>query len=155
MDRIEQVAERVGVILAADSRLEAGKCIIQKKRTITLYTADSHYTHTLDFAISFKNFQADGTALNKAQIYLLPEEFPYFVDTLRKYPCPLPPHHKLRVRQGWNMICFTVKTKEAPDHFAQRLSAALKVVEQSENMERLFNQNDHKRKRGARNVGQI
>lgn len=155
MERVEQIAQRVGGILAADSRLQEGKCTIHKKRTMTVYANGKYYTHTLELGISFKSFKADGTALNRAEIYLLPEEFPFFFHTLKKYNLPLPPHHKLQVKTRRDLICFTVKAKEAPEHFAQRLSAAMKIVEQSEATEKFFNQDDNKRKRGARNVDQI
>ncbi|RNF39824.1 hypothetical protein [Planococcus salinus] len=155
MEKVERVAERVGGVLMAKPVLKAGKCIVQKKRAITINASGTRYTYSLAFDITFKNYKADGTALNKAEIYLLPEEFPFFSYTLKNYELPLPPHHKLRISSDQHVVCFTVKTIEAPENFARRLSAALKIVEQSEVTEKFLNQTENKKKRGARNVGQI
>ncbi|MGK7377065.1 DUF1259 domain-containing protein [Planococcus sp. 1R117A] len=130
MERLEQVAEKVGMLMKSEVELQHGGCIVNKKRTLVIHANTSFFSCTLDLDISFTNLKEDGTAHNKAEIYLLPEEFPCFSFNFKEYPIPLPTDFQQRLISNPNIVCVHLESKERPEDFAERLSAALEVIEQ-------------------------
>lgn len=130
MNDMEQIAEKVGMLMKAETDLQGGRCFIKKKRTLEIQANSSCFICTLDMDISFRHLKEDGVALNEAEIYLLPEEFPAFVENLRKYPIPLPTNYSQRLAANPNLVCIKMESKEPPEHFAERLSATLNVIEE-------------------------
>lgn len=130
MNAMEQIAEKVGMLMKAETELQDGKCLVKKKRTLEIRASKSCFICTLDMDISFRHLKEDGIALNEAEIYLLPEEFPAFTENLRKYPIPLPTNYSQRLASNPNLLCIRMESKEPPEHFAERLSATLEVIEE-------------------------
>ncbi|TWT13255.1 hypothetical protein [Planomicrobium sp. CPCC 101079] len=130
MDRLELVAEKVGMLMKAECELLGSECLVKKQRSLTIPASSTYFQRTLDFDISFAKLKEDGCALNRAVIYLLPEELAAFAFTLIEYPLPLPSHYQQRVEAGPNIVCFYMESKEPPEDFAQRLSAALETIEE-------------------------
>lgn len=130
MNDMEQIAEKVGMLMKAETDLQGGRCFIKKKRTLEIQANSSCFICTLDMDISFRHLKEDGVALNEAEIYLLPEEFPAFVENLRNYPIPLPTNYSQRLAANPNLVCIKMESKEPPEHFAERLSATLNVLEE-------------------------
>ncbi|TWT27171.1 hypothetical protein [Planomicrobium sp. CPCC 101110] len=131
MDRWELVAEKVGMLMKAECELLENECLVKRQRSITIPANSAYFQCTLDLDISFAKLKVDGCALNRAVIYLLPEELPAFAFTLIEYPLPLPTHYQQRVEAGPNIVCFYMESKEPPEDFAERLSAALQTIEQT------------------------
>jgi hypothetical protein len=127
--RIEQAARNVAELMHAGFELHASECWIKKNRTMTIYAKPTCYTCTLELAISFTFLPDNGHAFNKAEILLLPEEFPSFTFTLKEYPIPLPEDCLQKLTANPNLISYYIETKEPPEHFASRLSAAFKMIE--------------------------
>lgn len=125
MQCIEEIAEKVGHLLEADTEIEMGCCLIRKERTLQIQSSKNCFTCKLDMDISFKQLQEDGKAINSAEIYLLPEEFTEFLRILRSYPIPLPTDYSQRLEENPNLICVYMESKERPEHFTERLAAAL------------------------------
>lgn len=130
MDRLEQVGEKVGMVMDAEIEWMGGECIIKKQRTLEIRSNDSRFYCTLDLDISFDHLNADGSADNKAEIYLLPEEYSAFLNRLRNYPIPLPTNYRQRLVANPNIVCVYMKSKEPPEFFAERLAAALEIIQQ-------------------------
>lgn len=133
MNNMEHVAEKVGKLMKAETDLQGGRCFIKKKRTLEIRASTSCFICTLDMDISFRHLKEDGVALNEAEIYLLPAEFPVFADSLRNYPIPLPTNYSQRLAADPNLLCIKMESKEPPEHFAMRLTAALNALEEIEN----------------------
>lgn len=130
MNSMEQLAGKVGTLMEAETELQGGRCIIKKKRSLEIRASQSCFICTLDMDISFRHVKEDGTALNRAEIYLLPEEFPAFIEKLRNYPIPLPTNYSQRTASNPNLICIRMESKEPPEHFAKRLLATLEVLKE-------------------------
>ncbi|PSL40188.1 hypothetical protein B0H99_106207 [Planomicrobium soli] len=130
MDRLERMAEKVGILMKAECELLGQECLVHKQRSLVIPESGTYISCTLDLNISFTKFKEDGSALNEASIYLLPEELQKFEFNLIHYPLPLPIHYKQHVSAGPSILCFRMTSKEPPEHFAQRLSAALEGLEQ-------------------------
>jgi len=130
MDRLEEVAENVGMLLKSEVELQPKGCIVKKKRILEIQANTAFFSCTLDFDISFDRFREDGIAHNKAEIYLLPEEFPCFLSTFNAYRIPLPTDFHQRLISNPNIVCVHLESKERPEYFAERLAAALEALEE-------------------------
>jgi hypothetical protein len=130
MEHLEEVAEKVGMLLKSEIELLPAGCIVKKKRTLEIRANAAFFSCTLDYDISFDRLKEDGIAHNKAEIYLLPEEFPCFSYNFNEYPIPLPTDFQQRLISNPNIVCVRMESKERPEYFAERLAAALAVIEQ-------------------------
>lgn len=127
----EKVAEKVGALLKAETKLENKTCQILKKRTLEIYTQNTNYICSLELDISFCRPQEDGTAINKAEIFLLPEELPAFSYTLKKHLIPFPTDFSQKIVSNPYMLSVSLNSKEPPACFAERLSIALEAISES------------------------
>ena len=130
MQNIKELAEKVGHLLEADAEIEMDRWLIRKKRTLEIQSGENCFVCKLDMEISFAQLQEDGTAVNKAEVYLLPEEFTHFLKILRSHPIPLPTDYSQWLDEDPNLICVYMESKEPPEHFAERLATALKLLNQ-------------------------
>ncbi len=133
--KIEQIqtitglAERIGELLEAETDTTEIECLVKKSRTITIHLSKRSFDCTLEHDISFKNLKPDGTALNEADIFLLPEELSTFMDILQHHPIALPTEFGQSVDTNPNVICLSLTAEEPPEHFAERLAAALRALD--------------------------
>ena len=130
MEKVEVVAEKVGRLLNAKVEQHAEKYSFKKTRTLEIFADNSRFTCTLDLDISFERFQEDGSAFNQAEIFLLPEEFPAFTFALREHQIPFPTAYRQWQEANPQIISVCMESIEPPEHFAERLSAALQVLDQ-------------------------
>lgn len=129
LERKETAAEKAARLLHAKIELAGGKTILKRQRTLEILAENHPFICTLELDISFEPIQEDGTAFNQAEIFLLPEEYPAFFLTLSEYPIPLPTDHRQWQKVNPHIISFCMEATERPEHFAERLSAALNVLE--------------------------
>lgn len=130
MERFERLAEQVGVLLNAEVEVQGGECLVKRTRTINISSQNKSFNCVLDHDISFKNLKEDGTALNQAEIFLLPEELELFINALHQHPLPLPTNYRKRVDTNPNIVCIYLSSEEAPENFAARLSTAFQMIKQ-------------------------
>lgn len=130
MQHIEEIAEKVGRLLEVEPEVNGDACLIRKKRTLEIHSSNNCAVYNLDMNISFEKLREDGTATNKAEIYLLPEEFTHFLKILEEHPLPLPTEYSQWLDGNPEIICMHMKSKESPVHFAERLATALKSLNQ-------------------------
>ncbi|MGI2328251.1 DUF1259 domain-containing protein [Planococcus sp. YIM B11945] len=130
MNGLEASAEKVGMHMKSEIELLGGECFVKKQRSLIIHAGTSRFTCTLDLDISFSKYKEDGMAVNKAKIYLLPEELPAFTYNLIESEVPLPIDYHQHLTANPNIICFCMETKEPPENFAKRLSTALAILDQ-------------------------
>ena len=130
MELAESAAEKVGWLLEAEVEAAGEKYLVKKKRTMKIHSLEAFFTCTLDLDISFERLQDNGSAFNKAEIFLLPEEFPAFTFALSEHPIPFPTQYRQWTVANPNIVSVCMESTEPPEHFAERLSAALQVIEQ-------------------------
>ena len=126
----ESAAKKTGQLLGAEIEQQGEKVLIKKQRTIDIFAENNRFTCTLDLDISFDHFQDNGSALNKAEIFLLPEEFPAFTFALTEHPIPFPAEYRQWAISNPNIVSVCLESTEPPEHFAERLAAALQVIDQ-------------------------
>lgn len=129
MEQIEIIAEKAGRLLQAKIEQNGEKMTFKRQRTFEICTENNRFTCTLELDISFKGLQPDGSAFNQAEIFLLPEEFSIFTSTLSEHRYPFPTHYRQWQNANPNIVSVCLESTEPPEHFAERLSAALTVLE--------------------------
>lgn len=129
MEKIETVAEKVGRLLNGEIEQVGEKIFIKKQRTIEIHAENNRFSCTLELDISFEYLQTDGSAFNKAEIFLLPEEFPAFTSALSEHRIPFPTVYRQWREANPNIIRVYMESTEPPEEFAERLSAAMNVLE--------------------------
>jgi hypothetical protein len=130
MDDVETAAEKVGMLLGAEIEVIAGKCSVKKKRTIEIKADTMRFSCTLELDISFEQYQENGFALNKAEIFLLPEECKAFMLALIQHDIPLPSVYRQWQIANPNLTSMHLEAIEPPEHFAARLSKAFQAISQ-------------------------
>ncbi|MFC4713605.1 DUF1259 domain-containing protein [Planococcus dechangensis] len=126
---IMDLAERVGSLLEAETDTTDMECLIKKSRTVEIHLHTRSFNCTLEHDISFKNLQPDGTAINNADIFLLPEEVPVFTGALQQFRIALPTEFEQSIDSNPNIVCLRLVAEEPPEHFAARLAAALQTID--------------------------
>lgn len=130
MEQMEAAAEKVGLLLNAEIEMDAEKCIIKRERLLEIQANNACFDCTLELDISFGHFKEDGSAINQAEILLLPEELPAFTFALSEHRIPFPTDYQQWQVTNPNIVSICIESTEPPEHFAERLSAALQVIEQ-------------------------
>lgn len=125
----ENAAAKAARLLHAEIEQSGKKILLKRQRTLEILAENNQFTCTLELDISFEQVQEDGTAFNKAEIFLLPEEYPAFFLALSEYRLPLPTDYRQWQKANPNIVSFCMEATELPEHFAERLSAALNVLE--------------------------
>jgi hypothetical protein len=130
MELTESAAKKVGSFLDAEVETEGETYLVKKKRTLETHSKQADFTCTLELDISFEQIHDHGSALNKAEIFLLPEEFPAFTLALSEDTIPFPTHYQHWLVMNPGIVSVCMESTEPPEHFAERLAAALCVIEQ-------------------------
>ena len=129
MEQMEVAVEKVGLLLNAEIELDAEKCIVKRERSLEIQANNVCFDCTLELDISFEQFRDDGSAFNQAEILLLPEELSAFTFALSEHRIPFPTEYRQWQVANPNIINVCIESMEPPEHFAERLSAALDVLE--------------------------
>ncbi|ANU27017.1 DUF1259 domain-containing protein [Planococcus versutus] len=131
MPQLEQMAEKVGLLMNAEVEIQGSVCLIKQIRSIRISAHSKQFNCMLEHDISFTNLKKDGTAYNQAEIVLLPEELEDFITALHHHSIPVPINYQYRVDTNPNILCVYLSSQEAPEDFAIRLLAAFEVIQQN------------------------
>lgn len=129
LENRETVAEKAARLLHAEVEHSGEKTILKRQRTLEILAENNQFTCTLELDISFEHLKEDGMAFNKAEIFLLPEEYPAFFLALSEHRLPLPTDYRQWQKANPNIVGFCMEATEPPEHFAERLSAALQLLD--------------------------
>lgn len=129
MEKLELTTEKVGRLLKAEIEERGEKTVLKRQRTLEIHAEHNLFTCTLDLDISFEQVQEDGTAFNQAEIFLLPEEYPAFFLAWSEHRIPLPIDYRQWQKANPQIVSFCMEATEPPEHFAERLSAALQLLD--------------------------
>ncbi|WP_237150226.1 hypothetical protein [Planococcus kocurii] len=128
-DSLSLAAEKVGEILGAEMELHEGFWQVIKKRTIKAHTSfDMCVSWSLELSVSFKPSTHNQLAINKAEVFLLPEELASFTGAPIQHPIHFPSSFSQRLSTERGMHCIRLASKEPPEDFAKRLTEALCVL---------------------------
>jgi hypothetical protein len=123
---LESVAENIGRLLNAEVESTPETCQIRKQR---LVKNSKGIFCLMDVNTVIESLKETGIALNKARVFLLPEELPCFALALRQHAIPFPTNFSQSQTCLNGVYCFHLETQEPPEDFAERLAAALTAIE--------------------------
>lgn len=133
MNRLEQIAALAETLFNSEVEVNGVQCDIRKTRVLDIHADSStKFSCTLDLDISFSSLKENGLAFNKAEIFLLPDEFAGFTSSLINYPVSLPTEYRQRMVANPHIICLYVEAVEAPEDFMRRLVSAMEDLEKKE-----------------------
>lgn len=128
MEQLETIAEKVGWLLKAEVEQQGGKILLKRQRTLEILAENNRFSCTLDLDISFEHLREDGSAFNKAEIFLLPEEFSAFTLALNEHRIPFPTAYRQWQEPNPHLIRVCMESTEPPEAFAERLSTAMNIL---------------------------
>ncbi|SFK32926.1 protein of unknown function [Halobacillus dabanensis] len=129
MADLESIAQRFGEILDAEVSTEDGMGAVEKERDLDVTVQGRPFKSELSMEIHFEALEEDGTALNHAEIVLLPEEVPDFTRALGKNDLTITALHNHWLFAEPNIKYLHVQSVEKPEGFAQKLADSIKVLE--------------------------
>lgn len=122
-------AEKVKSYLDAEVEITAGQTVVKKSREMKIFREQQCFTCIIEHDISFEKVNADGTALNRAEIFLLPEEYPSFLFAWNDFHISLPTDYRQWQQVNPHIVSVCMESVEAPEDFAARLAAAFNALE--------------------------
>ena len=130
MSNIEEIAKRFGEILGAETEASDGIAEASKPRDLDVTVQGRPFRSELSMEIHFESLEEDGTALNHAEIVLLPEEIPDFTRALGKNDLTISALHNHWLFAEPSIKYLHVQSVEKPEEFARKLAESLKVLKQ-------------------------
>lgn len=127
---IEEIAKRFGEILGAETEASDGIAEASKPRNLEVTVQGRPFRSELSMEIHFESLEDDGTALNHAEIVLLPEEVPDFTRALGKNDLTISALHNHWLFAEPSIKYLHVQSVERPEEFAQKLAESLKVLKE-------------------------
>lgn len=129
MDSPALTAESGSGFMGVEVELDAEFLKLHKKRLIQICKSSNTRAEVfLELAMPFKIFRDDLEAVNEAEIFLLPKELPVFTEALIRHPILLPISFSQQLSMERGIYCIRLKSQEAYEDFAARLSAALRKL---------------------------
>ncbi|RNF40373.1 DUF1259 domain-containing protein [Planococcus salinus] len=128
MADIEKIAKRFGEILGVEAEPEDGMVEASKPRNLDVKVQGRPFRSETSMEIHFESLEEDGTALNHAEIVLLPEEIPDFTAALGKNNLPISALHNHWLFAEPSIMYLHVQSVEKPEEFAQKLADSFKVL---------------------------
>lgn len=128
MADLERIAKRFGEILDAEVSTEDGMGAVEKERDLDVTVQGRPFKSELSMEIHFEALEEDGTALNHAEIVLLPEEIPDFTRALGKNDLTITALHNHWLFAEPSIKYLHVQSVEKPEDFAQKLADSIKVL---------------------------
>ncbi|WP_240374393.1 DUF1259 domain-containing protein [Bacillus piscicola] len=128
MADIQQVAERFGEILGAEAEVDGDMAEMEIERDLKVTVQGRPFKSELSMEIHFEALESDGTALNHAEIVLLPEEIPDFTRALGKNDLTITALHNHWLYAEPSIKYLHIQSVEKPEEFAQKLANSIKVL---------------------------
>ncbi len=128
MPDIQEIAKTFGDILGVETEVEDGMCEAEKERDLDVTVQGRPFKSELSMEIHFESLEEDGTALNHAEIVVLPEEIPDFTRALGKNDLTITALHNHWLFAEPNIKYLHVQAVEKPEDFARKLSNAISVL---------------------------
>ncbi|SDZ86555.1 protein of unknown function [Thalassobacillus cyri] len=128
MANIEEIAKKFGEILDVEVEIEDEMVEAEKERDLDVTVQGRPFKSELSMEIHFESLEDDGTALNHAEIVLLPEEIPEYTKALGKNDLTITALHNHWLFAEPSIKYLHVQSVEKPEEFAQKLANANEVL---------------------------
>lgn len=121
--------EKVIEFMGTEVELNAEFGLFQKKRMIEVRKSPEMCDClSLDLTVSFRAFRDGRETVNEAEVFLLPEELPPFIQAFIQHPILLPTNYSQHLSIERGMYCIRLTSEEPFEDFADRLSETLSRI---------------------------
>lgn len=130
VDSLAHVVEDIGKFFNTEVKFDTEVLEVKKERVAIVQSSSNiHMSLSLDLNVSLTFIDSGNETINKAEVFLLPEELPCFTRALIQHPIVFPINYSqhLSIKCGVYRVFLT--SQEPPGNFAERLSEALRVLE--------------------------
>lgn len=128
MADIKEIAKKFGDILGAEAEVEDGMIEIEIERDLNVKVQGRPFKSELKMEIHSEALEEDGSALNHAEIVILPEEVPDFTRALGKNDLTITALHNHWLFAEPSIKYLHVQSVEEPEAFAKKLASSLQVL---------------------------
>ena len=123
------LAEKISLLMDAEVEVSSQKWQLQKTRSVGTHNlSEGRGNVSLNLSVSFSSFNSDGPSVNRAKIFLLPEELPIFTSAMMQHRILFPISFSQQLSSERGLYCIRLKSVEAPEDFAIRLSDSLRAL---------------------------
>ncbi|WP_088006889.1 DUF1259 domain-containing protein [Indiicoccus explosivorum] len=130
MSKLEETAKRFGDILGTKAEAQADKGVVEApiSRDLSVTVQGRPFKSELDMEIHFEALEDDGTALNHAEIVLLPDEVPGFTRALGENSLTISALHNHWLYAEPAIMYLHVQSVEKPEDFAEKLKKSFSAL---------------------------
>lgn len=125
---VETTVEKINQLMDSEIEIMDGMAWFKKERPVKLKDKSLNMIVPLDLEVSFLLIQEGASAVNKAKISLLPEEFLPFSEALRNHYLPFPINYSQQLIKNAGNYSIFLESQEPPLNFAERLASALERI---------------------------
>ncbi|MBT2581631.1 hypothetical protein J7E21_02310 [Planococcus sp. ISL-109] len=130
-DSLAQAAAEISQLMNTEVEWTSGIWSFRKKRAVKLENRTSGFCCSLNIDVSFYGILEGRSAVNMAEVFLLPEEVPIITSALKQQAFLFPANYLQQVMTlEHGLCCLELESLEPAEHFAGRLYEALLVLEQ-------------------------
>lgn len=130
MDRENTVIKNLSRLFNAEVEIEEGKYIFKKKRTAKIFKETSEINEMLELDIYVECYQEQDRLFNKAEVFLLPDEYKDFTGTLIQHEILLPTSYRQWRINDSALVCLCMESQEVPEQFIERLLGTLEAMDE-------------------------
>ena len=128
MEYLQNLCQQYGQIVNGKTKMEHGVCSVEIGRNLHLTIQGRESKSALPAGMTFESLDAQGNALNLAEVVVLQEELPLFVDTLAKNGLIVSAIHNHWIFTNPTVLYVHAQSVEPPLSFARKFAEAFKVL---------------------------
>ncbi|KZE37806.1 methyltransferase [Bhargavaea cecembensis] len=124
----DQLCKQFAQILNGQGKWEKGRCSVSLHRTLNTTVLGKKSTGLMTANVSFESLDETGRALNLAEIAVLQEEVPVFIQTLSQYGLIISALHNHWLFTNPLVMYVHIQSVEPPLDFARKLAYAFRFL---------------------------
>ncbi|WP_411787473.1 DUF1259 domain-containing protein [Halobacillus rhizosphaerae] len=125
---VKNYCERFGEILNGKSSFHEGVCSVSFKRRINVFVQGRPSTNVVPAGVSFEGLDKNGNALNLAEIAVLQEEIPPFLQSITQQGLTVSALHNHWIFMSPIIMYVHIQSVEPPLNFASKLARSFSYL---------------------------
>ncbi|APC48105.1 methyltransferase [Virgibacillus halodenitrificans] len=130
MENFQYICQQYAQIVNGKPKIKDGACTADIGRNLNVTVFGRTSKSILTAEITFESMEANGNALNLAEVAVLQEELPLFVDNLAKNNLTVSAIHNHWIFTNPSVLYVHAQSIEHPITFAQKFANAFSVLKE-------------------------
>lgn len=129
LDTLAHKAAAISKLLETEAEILPDSLRIKKERIAAVRkSTDFRVSLSLSLYVSFRATENERETFNTAEVFLLPDELPFFTKAFIQHAILLPINYSQQLTMEHGIHCILLNSQELPENFAIRLSDALSAL---------------------------